>query len=143
LGLAEVVAEGPGHLRTGTQFFPVFAAARWELVGTATSTSRSGPRAPDGWFSRAHLSQSVVRADKERIDVGIIDHSPFCGDQGELAVPVTGWLELEAGDSWASSGGFGKARSQSSAAAACRGNEIQNAEPKLDSKLPNPVTSKM
>ena len=37
-----------------------------------------------------HLSQSAVRADKERIDVAIIDHAPFCGDQGELAVPVTG-----------------------------------------------------
>ena len=38
------------------------------------------------------------------------------------------------GGSWASSGGFGKARSHSSAATACRLNEIQNAGPKLEAK---------
>jgi hypothetical protein len=37
----------------------------------------------------AYLSQSVVRADEEGFDVAIIGHSPSCGDQGELAVPVT------------------------------------------------------
>jgi hypothetical protein len=39
-----------------------------------------------------------------------------------------------------SSGGFGKARSHSSAISACRLNETQNAGPKLDAKSSSPVT---
>ena len=75
-------------------------------------------------------------------------HKSVTGDSAPSACsgypagsPAAAWrgLEVEPCDSWASSGGFGKARSQSSAAAACRLNEIQNAGPKLDLNSAEPL----
>jgi hypothetical protein len=92
MGLAEAVAEGVAISQNlcPDASSPSLYSSPWELAEHryVYIEELTGGRRVAG-SPEPHLSQSAMRADQEGLNVASIDHPPSCGDQGELAVPVT------------------------------------------------------